>query len=89
MLSLTYEVKLPDYSLSYLINGDSTGLTDDDKAAIDRYMDDYYNTALLYHGDVVIELESQEGYFTWYPPFGLACNVYDCVIAILYDCQEG
>jgi len=84
MIALTYEVKLPDYSLSYLINGDNSGLTPDDIATIDRYMDDYYNTALLYQGDVTVSVESEEGYFTNNPAFGLACNVYDCVIVILH-----
>lgn len=85
MIALTYEVKLPDYSLPYLINADASGLTPDDIANIDRYMDDYYNTALLYHGQVIIETEYAYPYFTNTPAFGLPCNVYDSVIIILKD----
>jgi hypothetical protein len=78
-----YSVKLPDYSLPYLINGDSSGLEEEDKTAIDQYMNYYYDIAESYHGSVVINPLDMEAYFTWKPAFGLACNVVDTDIIIL------
>jgi hypothetical protein len=81
-----YEEKIPDYALSYLINGDNSGITSEDIKVIDDYMEEFYNEAESCNGNVVIELteDQEESYFTWSPAFGLACNVYDCNIAILY-----
>ena len=87
MRKKTYEVKLPDYSLSYLINGDSSGLNQDDIQNIDSYMEKFYNEAdSLKNGFVNFELDDYEAdsFFTWNPPFGLACNCYEAKILILY-----
>lgn len=80
-----YNVKIPDYALPYLINADSSGLNKEDIKNIDNYMQEFYNEADNYEGQVLIDLTNvdSEGYFTWNPAFGLACNVYDCTILIL------
>lgn len=81
-----YQVKLPEYSLPYLINGDGSGLNDFDKKTIDNYMAEFYQLAESYNGDVVINVDTEESsYFTWKPAFGLACEVHDAEIAILSD----
>jgi hypothetical protein len=74
---------IPGYALPYLVNGDDSGIEPDDKQAIDNYMAQFYQTAQNCGGGVVISVESNEGYFTHYPEFGLPCNCYDCTIAIL------
>jgi hypothetical protein len=81
----TYEVKMPNYAMCYLINDDASGITDEDKRNIDEYMDVYYQEAEKVKGHVVISETNidQEPYFTCYPPFGLACSVVDVNIVIL------
>ena len=84
----TYDVRMPDYALPYLINCDDSGLNFDDIQAIDRYMAPFYKTACDYKmGDVIVSPtdENPEPYFTWNPAFGLACDVIDCTIVILSE----
>jgi hypothetical protein len=81
----SYSVKLPDYSLSYLINGDESGISEEDKNIIDEYMQEFYDESESCNGDVIIGLDDidSEGYFTWSPSFGLACTVFDATILIV------
>jgi hypothetical protein len=81
----TYQEDLPDYSLSYLINGDSSGLDDEDIRNIDEFMEYYYNLAEDLNGNVVIDIISDESFFTNSPAFGLACNCYESNINILFN----
>lgn len=81
----TYQEDLPDYSLSYLINGDDSGLEGEDIDAIDQFMEYYYKLADEVGGNVVIDIpEDSEPFFTHDPAFGLACDCYECNINILY-----
>jgi hypothetical protein len=83
-----YEVKMPAYALSYLINADSSGLEDDDKKEIDFFMREFYDEANREGGSIVISPEEDEHgniepHFYWRPAFGLPCDVVDCNIIIL------
>ena len=80
---LERDIKLPDYSLSYLINGDSSGINEEDIALIDNWYKTY--TDRLQSGEsIVISLpEDEYPEFTWAPEFGLACNCFNCMITIL------
>ena len=79
-----HEVNLPDYSLPYLINGDSSGLSEGDISRIDSYMEYYYHLASIHvGGSVVISVDSEEGVFCGSPVFGLPCNCYEASIAVL------
>lgn len=83
---------IPDYSLSYLINGDDSGLTPDDKIIIDQWLNQYQEIANKVNGDVVIACPNEDQpdpYFTWNPAFGLACNCFDLDIVIMIsdDCS--
>ena len=80
-----YDVRLPDYSLSYLVNADSSGMETEEIQEIDDYMSEFYEEAGKVNGSVVISVPEDESYFTWNPAFGLACNVYDCKIIILVN----
>jgi hypothetical protein len=64
-----YGVEMPDYSLSYLVNGDASGLEDEDVKNID--------------GQVIFDTIEEEGHFTHSPEFGLACHCVDSVILIV------
>jgi hypothetical protein len=46
-------------------------------------MGDYYKIAEKNNGYVVIDVINEEGSFTPYPAFGLACDTYKCNINIL------
>ena len=68
---------IPTWALCYLINGDSTGLTDSDIALIDTwYADNKVQT-------ITTASENEENthpYFSYFPAFGLATEVVDCVV---------
>lgn len=76
---------IPDYALPYLINGDASGLEEEDKRKADEYMQQYYDLAAKYGGDVIFTTEGDEpeAYFYHRPEFGLPCNVVDCVVLIV------
>ena len=81
---MTYNnLRIPTYALSYLINGDNSGLDDQDKQNIDSYMSKFYNLAEDHDGYVIFSQENEEEYFSSHPEFGLACNVQDCIILIV------
>ena len=77
-----YEIDLPVYSASYLINGDASGLEDDDIKEIDSYMEGFYVEAKRVNGHVVIDIGEEEEEFTHMPAFGLACNTVSATITI-------
>lgn len=81
------ELPIPGYALSYLVNGDDSGIDDEDKRAIDAYMEDYYKEAKEVSGSVIFSC-SGEPYHSKYPEFGEPCEVEDCTITILVDGQD-
>lgn len=68
---------IPTWALCYLINGDSTGLTESDIALIDTwYADNKVQT-------ITTATENECNcypYFSHFPAFGLATEVVDCVV---------
>lgn len=74
---------VPDYALSYLVNGDTSGLEDQDQATIDGWMTQFYDIAERRRGDVIISPGDDGHGFTHYPAFGLACNTVPTTITIL------
>lgn len=68
--------KIPTWSLGYLINGDVTGLLDEEI----KMIEDWCRTQRV---ELVCPIE-QEGdaqpYFSHYPLFGLPAEVEDCVV---------
>lgn len=81
--------RIPDYALSYLINGDDSRLSPEDKKIIDQWKLTYETMAKEANGYFELSQENPEenvdSYFTWNPEFGLACNVYDYHILILVN----
>lgn len=72
--------KIPTWALCYLINGDASGLTDEDIAIADKWCEVNNVTS-------VCAPDTQEGecspYFTHCPAFGLPSDVVDCQVMIL------
>ena len=50
----------------------------------DEFMEQFYIEAEELNGHVVVDVISEEGSFTHYPEFGLACDCYETNINILY-----
>jgi hypothetical protein len=67
-----YTYQIPSYALSYIYNGDDSGLEQDDIDNIDAFLarEHYIDT-----WDILDESE----YFCTTPEFGLPCNVVDVV----------
>ena len=63
---------LPEWAMCYVFNGDKEGLSDEEIKMIDDWMEEKRILHISPPDD------DEESYFTSSPPFGLACNVYDC-----------
>lgn len=74
--------KIPTWSLCYLINGDATGLTDDEIRMADKWMDDWQVQIV---SPVTDEEGNAQSYFSHNPLFGLPAEVEDCDILYLND----
>lgn len=72
--------KIPTWALCYLINGDASGLTDEDIAIADKWCE-------VNNVTVVCAPDASEGecssYFSHCPAFGLPSDVIDCQVMIL------
>lgn len=68
------KMEIPEWALCYLVNGDSTGLSDEDTKMVQDWERDNH----------VYEVEplEEEGSFSRYPEFGKACNVVECNVFI-------
>lgn len=66
--------EIPTYALPYLINGDPTGLDDEDIKNADRFCESFCSKGAL------IFDPNGEPYFSHCPAFGLASDVIDCDI---------
>lgn len=69
--------KIPSWSLCYLINGDASGLTDEEIRDADRW---YKELRVQIISPVVDEEGNIQPYFSHYPAFGLPAEVVDCDI---------
>ena len=64
--------KIPTWALCYIINGDPTGLNDEDIKMVDDYMEKWQ-----------VEIISS---FSHYPAFGLPAEVEEC--KVIYHTQQ-
>lgn len=76
-------VRIPDYALPLIFNGDNSGLTDDDMKNILTFADGMQKIADRLGCFYDIVQIGDEAYFTWHPEFGLGCNVVDCVVLFM------
>ena len=79
------EDNIPDYALSYLINGDASGISDEDKENCDEWLKGCTDKlARDYPGlttDLVLN-DDEEGSFYWNPAFGKACNCISGAVVV-------
>lgn len=69
--------KIPTWSLGYLVNGDPTGLTDEDIQIADRW---YKELGVQIVSPCTDDECDMQPYFSHYPAFGLPTEVVDCDI---------
>lgn len=67
--------KVPTYALCYLVNGDATGLTEQEVNEIDRLLREQSVEIVSPPSD-----EEWQPYFSSSPWFGKPCEVVDCEI---------
>lgn len=67
----------PNWSLPYLINGDSSGLSEEDK----KMCDEWYNS----NHPLYIETTDDEDAFNKYPLFGKPCDTTACLFMTEYS----
>ena len=78
------EVRIPSYAMPYLINGDSSGINEDDIKVIDTWYQEYEN--MLWEGQSIVIGMPEKDYpeFYWNPDFGgLGADCFTCMISIL------
>ncbi len=69
--------KIPTWSLSYLVNGDASGLTDEEIQTIDRW---YKDMGAQVVSPIMDDECNLHPYFSHYPAFGLPTEAVDCDI---------
>ena len=78
------EHNIPGYALSYLVNGDSSGIDDEDQFACDEWLKACTEKLQRDYPGLTVDLilsDEGEASFTRYPAFGLACDcVEGCVV---------
>ena len=70
-----FKERIPVWALCALINGDYSGLEDEDITLVEKWLED---TGYNY---VCCPDDDEEPYFDPFPPFGLATDVIDCYCA--------
>lgn len=65
-----YTEAVPTWALCYIVNGDATGLEEDEINMIDNWM----RKARI----EIVSPRDEDPYFTHYPAFGLPTDVMDC-----------
>lgn len=75
--------RIPTWALCYIINGDPSGLEDDDIAKVDNFFKSYERIGCpIQIVSPIVEDENAgpHAYFSHYPAFGLPCEVEDCEV---------
>ena len=73
--------KIPAWAICYLVNGDLTGLTEEEIETVQKWEKD--NKVIDVSPKRITGKNGEEGdiaepYFSSYPAFGLPTDVYDC-----------
>lgn len=74
---------IPSYALPYLINADASGLTEQDKTIIDRWVKKYVALSRTEGTDIIISVIGEYEHFSKYPEFGLPGCCVECDILIV------
>ena len=86
------DAKVPTWALSYFVNNDATGLTEEDKLRADCWRERCTDILREWNPSASFDFfcADQEGSFTHRPAFGLATDAIDAaVVAIVGDNDPG
>jgi hypothetical protein len=79
---------VPTYALSYIVNGDASGLGEGETETIDTWLAECRENLLASHPGATIDLVTRdgvEGSFTSSPAFGLACDCIPGAVVAMVD----
>lgn len=74
-------IKLPTWALCYIVNNDSSGISDEDQEQVDEWIKETFPD----HIGLIFDQSEEGEFFTHSPPFGLACN---CIQADVYGVRR-
>jgi hypothetical protein len=74
--------RIPSWALSYLVNGDSSGISVGDMNTVNRWLEHWTEYAERVSGILNINPVSEFEFFTRYPEFGLPCHCTECDITV-------
>ena len=77
-----YGDNLPDWSLPYIVNGDASALSDEERARVDTWLSRYPHRS-------IIDVKPEHAEFTHRPAFGLACSCVPFEVHAPRDADEG
>jgi len=78
------KINFPTYYLSYIINDDASGLSEEEKIRCDNFLSWYYNEAKKLNSNITFCVDNTfESFFSWNPAIGLACDCIDLTIIFL------
>ena len=66
-----YIEPIPEWALCYIVNGDATGLTDDEIKMVDEFLE-------LTHYEIITPCDLADPCFRRFPSFGMATTCIDC-----------
>lgn len=81
-LSTEKNAQIPSHVLSYLVNGDASGITVEEKAQADNFMK-LYSDLFPVNGGIIISPVGEASHYSKFPEFGLPCLVVDCDIIVM------
>lgn len=79
---------VPTYALSYLVNGDASGMEDSDIEACDTWAEDCTEMLQAKYPGALIQFLTEDGEgdeFNSCPAFGLATSTIQCAFAVWAD----
>lgn len=82
------EDKIPSYAVTYLVNGDASGLADGEQETADTWLAECRGNLLASHPGATINLVTRENYhpsFVAFPAFGLACDCTPGAVVAMVD----
>ena len=77
--------KIPTWSLCYIVNGDASGLTEEEIQTIDRW---YKGIGVQVVSPVMDDECGTQPYFSHYPAFSLPTEVVDCDIYYIQPIKQ-
>ncbi len=76
------DINFPSWALCALINGDVSGLSDEETEMVDSFSNEWMDSALAEGGSHFGYDTTGDSYFSSNPEFGLDCDCYNMTVYI-------